>query len=257
VKNEYEKSVKLGNVAMFNQELMLRIMSEDDRLILEQDISWYKLASIMDHRERYNFYITTDFATSTKDSGDFSVISVWAYNNAGNWYWVDGRVRRQSMDVNIKDLFAFVSTYKPQEVGIEVSGQQGGFIPWIQEQMIERNVWFSLASENNSKNPGIRPTTNKLQRFNVMVPIFKAKKMFFPAEKKGSIEIAEFLDELGLASQGGFKSKHDDCIDTISMLANMNAWKPSEEIPLRQDSDGIWEEDDDDNEEVGIGSYIV
>ena len=37
------------------------------------------------------------------------------------------------------------------------------------------------------------------------------------------------LEELRLASVGGFRSKHDDALDTISMLALINAFPPSEE----------------------------
>ena len=77
------------------------------------------------------------------------------------------------MDKNIDDLFKFVQLYNPQSVGIEVSGQQGGFVNWIEQEMLRRNIFFSLASEGNEGRAGIRPTTSKLQRFNVVVPYFK------------------------------------------------------------------------------------
>ena len=41
VKNQYDNAVKLGKIDTFNQELMLRIMSEEDRMILDSDIGWY------------------------------------------------------------------------------------------------------------------------------------------------------------------------------------------------------------------------
>jgi predicted phage terminase large subunit-like protein len=237
---------------------MLRIMSAEDRLIRDSDIGWYRLDSVLKHKHRFNFYITTDFATSEKQSSDYSVISVWAYNNNGDWLWVDGVCRRQLMDQNINDLFRLAQMYRPQGVGIEVSGQQGGFIQWIQDQMMARNIYFPLASENNNNNPGIRPMTNKLVRFNVVVPWFKMRKMYFPLEKKGSPEMVEAMDELTLVSPSGFRSKHDDFADTISMLALMNPWKPSEESPLEQDNDGMWAlEGLDDEEYDPMSSYIV
>jgi predicted phage terminase large subunit-like protein len=258
VLEQYETSVKLGKVDTFNQELMLRIMSAEDRLIRDSDIGWYRLDSVLKHKHRFNFYITTDFATSEKQSSDYSVISVWAYNNNGDWLWVDGVCRRQLMDQNINDLFRLAQMYRPQGVGIEVSGQQGGFIQWIQDQMMARNIYFPLASENNNNNPGIRPMTNKLVRFNVVVPWFKMRKMYFPLEKKGSPEMVEAMDELTLVSPSGFRSKHDDFADTISMLALMNPWKPSEESPLEQDNDGMWAlEGLDDEEYDPMSSYIV
>lgn len=121
------------------------------------------------------------------------------------------------MDKNVDDLFRLVQMYKPQQVGIEVTGQQGGFIPWLNQEMMKRNIWFTLASDNNSSNPGIRPNTNKMQRFNIVVPWFKTHKIFFPEEMKLSEPIVELMDELRLASAGGFKSKHDDGVDYINV----------------------------------------
>lgn len=258
VKRQYDKAKLSGKIDTFNQELMLRIMSEEDRLILDADISWYKRGSVLNNMGAFNFYITTDFATSEKTSGDFSVISVWAYNSNGDWYWVDGICKKQTMDKNIDDLFRLAQIYKPLGVGIEVTGQQGGFIPWLQDQMLVRNCYFTLASENNNGKPGIRPNTNKMQRFQVVVPWFKANKMYFPEERKTSPEITEALDELTLASQGGFKSKHDDFIDTISMLSVMNAWKPSVQVNYSHNKDtDMWEMDEEREDDGGIGSYIV
>jgi predicted phage terminase large subunit-like protein len=259
VKEQYESALKLGKVDTFNQELMLRIMSEEDRLIEDGDIGWYKRALVLSNRHRFNFYITTDFATSQKTSADFSVISVWAYNNNGDWLWVDGVCRRQLMDKNIDDLFRLAQEYRPQQVGIEVTGQQGGFVQWIQEQMLVRNIFFPLASEGNTGKPGIRPNTNKLVRFNTMVPLFKAHKIFFPIEKRDSPEIQEALEELTLASKSGFKSKHDDFIDTISMLSSLTPWKPTETGDLvAAKGQDYWELDiEPEDNSTAIDSYIV
>ena len=259
VKAQYEKAVKLGKVETFNQELMLRIMSDEDRMIADSDIAWYKIDGVLRHKSRFNFYITTDFATSTRESADYSVISVWAYNNAGDWLWVDGVCRRQLMDKNINDLFRLAQLYRPQSVGIEVTGQQGGFIQWIQAQMLERNIYFPLASEGNDNKPGIRPNTNKMVRFNTVVPWFKARKIFFPIEKKNDPAIVEAMEELSLAAVSGFRSKHDDFIDTISMLSSLQAWKPTEEAPLQSGDtpDGLWELEIDDEPVDRMASYIV
>lgn len=257
VKNQYEKAVKLGKVDTFNQELMLRIMSDEDKLIQNEDIRWYSLESVIKNKHLFNFGITTDFATSTKESADYSVISVWAYNSNGDWFWVDGICRRQLMDKNINDLFRFAQQYRPQSVGIEVTGQQGGFIQWIQDQMIQRNIWFQLASETNNSKPGIRPNTNKLVRFQTVVPWFKAGKMYFPKERKNSPELQEAINELSLASPGGFKSKHDDFIDTISMLPSLQLWKPSEDAVMMPKEKDMWDLDMEEEDLGSLGSYLV
>lgn len=260
VKSQYDKAVSTGKVDTFNQELMLRIMSDEERLIQNHDINWYKLDGVIKNKNRFNFYITTDFAVSEKQKADYSVISVWGYNNSGDWFWVDGICKRQTMDKNVDDLFRLAQEYRPQSVGIEVTGQQGGFISWIQNEMLNRNIFFSLASDSNDSKPGIRPNTNKLVRFNTMVPLFKARKIFFPLEKKESAEIMECLNELELATPSGFKSKHDDFIDTISMLSSLKVWKPSEESSLSYNpnsDNGLWEFDSIEPSKIRRDSYIV
>lgn len=259
VKEQYDVAVKKGKIASFNQELMLRIMSEEDRMIRDEDIMWYSRNAVLKNKGNYNFYITTDLAVSLNQKADFSVISVWAYNNNGDWFWVDGVCKRMLVDTFIDELFRFVQYYKPQQVGLEVTGQQAGFVRWIQNEMVERNIFFSLASDSNSNQPGIRPNTNKLTRFNTVVPLFKAKKIFFPEELRQSEPIREAMDELTLVSVSGFKSRHDDFADTISMLSSLKPWKPSVETNLvpSQHSANVWEPDVDVSDASRRASYIV
>lgn len=259
VKEQYDTAVKLGMLHTFNQELMLRIMSDEDRLIQDGDIGWFKIDAVLRNKSKFNFYITTDFATSERQKADYSVISVWAYNNVGDWLWVDGIVQRQLMDKNVDDLFKLAQKWKPQQTGIEINGQQKGFVAWILEKQMDRNIYFPLASERGSSEPGLRRSsdTSKLAAFQMVVPLFKTRKVFFPVEYKTDPRIVEFINELSLASVGGFKSKHDDCLDTASQLSKLQPWKPSEEAPLVETKDGVWEAEDDDAVPDRMASYIV
>lgn len=257
VLEQYNKALATGKMDTFNQELMLKIMSDEDRLIQDVDIRWYKRTGILDNRDMFNFYITTDFATSETMASDNSTIKVWAVNNKGYFFWVDGIVKRQLMDKNIDDLFRLCQEYSPQQVGIEVSGQQGGFIPWLQGEMMTRKIWFNIASENNGTRLGIRPTTDKMARFNIVVPWFKTGRMFFPEELKNDPRIKETMNELSLAAANGFRSKHDDCIDAISQLASLTVWKPSEVAPIvKKDNSKYWEMDIEEPID-SMNSYVV
>ena len=260
VTKAYQRAVLNGKVAAFMQEMMLRISSDEERLIQDGDIREYSRKALLEYKSAYNFYITTDFATSENQSADFSVISVWAYNAQGDWFWVDGVCERQTMDKSINDLFRLVQEYRPQSVGIEVTGQQGAFIKWLQGEMMSRNVWFNFASSEKSGAPGIRPVVNKLTRFNLVVPLFKAGKMYFPAEMKASKIMGHFYSQMKLATHNGLKGK-DDCIDTISMLMYLNAWKPSAD-QVKNPSMGhnggpAWDEDEHEDEVITINSYVV
>lgn len=258
VRSMYNKAIKAGKIDTFNQELMLRIMSPEDRLIEDHEIGWYQRDLVMRNPGAYNFYITTDFANTERTAADYSVISVWAYNNAGDWFWVDGICKRQLMDKNLDDLFRLVQAYSPQKVGIEISGQQKGYIPWIDGQMITRNIFFTIASEPGSSKRGFEPSTNKFARFNVMVPLFKLHKIRFPVELKDHPAMKEMLDELTLASREKFKSKHDDFLDTISQLGIIEPWKPSQVAPVLPDDSGkYWDDLVPEREGSTLEHYLV
>jgi len=253
VVEQYNDSVKTGKISGFNQELMLRISSEEERLVQDNEIQWYSRKSLLKRRIAFNFYITTDFATSDKETSDYTVISVWAINNNGDWFWVDGICKRQKMNVSIDDLFRFVAVYSPQSVGVEISGQQNAFIQWLQNEMMTRSAWFSFAMQKGT--PGIRPILNKLSRFNLVVPLFAAGKIFFPAELRETPIMAEAISELSLATQSGIKGK-DDFLDTISMLPELNAWLPTESAGIAEERDVVFGDDSRDTSSF-IDSYIV
>jgi hypothetical protein len=96
-----------------------------------------------------------------------------------------------------------------------------------------------------------------------VVPLFKARKVFFPIEKKNEAPMVEMINELSLASMGGFKSKNDDAVDTVSMLGSLRPWKPSEEAPMVQSKDGsgrnqsMWDLDVHEDTLDRMASYIV
>ena len=81
--------------------------------------------------------------------------------------------------------------------------------------------------------------------------------MYFPRELAAGEPLTEMMEELSLASPGGFRSKHDDSIDTVSMLGLMTVWPPSEEVVMSEKSDGMWEIDDINEATEALESYIV
>jgi predicted phage terminase large subunit-like protein len=259
---QYKFASDQGRLKDFYQELMLRLTSDESRLVQESEILWRPRAPIIQLKQNYNFYITTDFATSSKQTADYSVQSVWAYNQDSEWHWVDGVCERQKMDKSIDNLFEFVDEYQPQGVGVEVSGQQQGFIEWLMNEMNYRNKFFNLTNQKGT--PGIRPVTDKLSRFNMVVPLFKSGKIYFPSELKKSKTIGIFLEQISLATRDGIKGK-DDCIDTISMLQYMNPWTPSSDTIDDGDTSSvrshqIWGSNlltSDDTDDTNYGSYVV
>lgn len=262
VKEQYDSAAMEGKLKSFRQELMLRITSDESRLIQDSEILWQPRAPILRNKQNFNFYITTDFATSSKQTADYSVQSVWAYDSNENWTWVDGVVERQTMDKSVNDLFKFVGEYQPQGVGVEISGQQQGFVAWLMNEMNYRNTFFNLTNQKGK--PGIRPTTDKLSRFNMVVPLFKSGKVFFPTELRKTKALSIGIEQIALATKDGIKGK-DDFIDTVSMLQYMNPYAPSKETIDSNDTSNItshqlWGSNNltrGDTEESNYGSYVI
>lgn len=201
----------------FSQEMMLNITSEENQLVRKTDITWAP-SDLHPNWQKYTYYITTDFATKASLKNDFSVIYVWAYGNDGRWRYVTSVVKRQPMDVNIKDLFRLAMVYRPLGVTVEVSGQQAGFVSWIKEKMFEYKFWFNIIET--------RPTTNKLAYFMSVIPQLKGAEIIYPLEQKETPELKETMHEFHLATPQGLKSKHDDCIDGTSRLIHIVPLKP-------------------------------
>lgn len=221
VQEQYNLAVNSGQIKAFKQEYMLRIASEEDRVILDEDISWYKREDILAKKENYNFYITSDFATSTHRKADYTVLGIWAVDSNQNRYLVDGFLGRFLMSDTFDKIFSLVRKYQPMSVGLEVTGQQGGFISLFQSEMIKRNTWFTIAKGKGSNKEGIAVRTNKMDRFRLTEPFFKQKKIFLPLELKDSMLVQEILEELSTVTIDGIKSVHDDALDMISQFDQM------------------------------------
>jgi len=247
VKDEYDSADKQGKLDGFYQELMLRIVSDEERIVKDDDIVKYQFMDIKDKLDILNTYITTDFATSERKASDPSAISVWGVNNNNDNLWLDGINSRQLMNKNIDQLFEFVQIYKPMAVGVEVSGQQGGFIPWIKKEMIARNIYFNIIE--------VRPTKSKLERFIKFQPRMRMKKVWYPTDHRKEI-VDEHRAQLRSITMNGIKSKCDDCIDTVTMLSEMKTIAPSTEIEAKFNSQlERWELSSEPEESTN--SYII
>ena len=262
VKSQYEMLEESGKAQDFYQEYMLEITDLTTLLVEEEDVRWYDPSMVVRNKDSYNFYISTDFATSTKKSADYSTMGIWAVSNNNDWLLIDGQCKRQTMQDNIEDLFRYVQKWKPLSVGIENSGQQGGFISILEEMMIQRNVWFTFAKKPGSKEPGIRPIKDKVHRFVTGVqPKFKQNKIWLPKPElteKGNPGLHKLVEEMThelsrFTLAGGVKAlKHDDAIDLLNQLSEMELYLPSVEVETVRDvthKSSIWADDFEDEDE--------
>jgi len=271
--HKYETLKESGKTQDFFQEYMLEIADLTTLLVDEEDVQWFDPTLFLKNKTQYNYYIVTDFATSTNKSADFSTIGVIAVSSNNDWLIVDGQCIRQSMQENIDDLFRYAKKWNPLSVGIESSGQQGGFLSIIKEMMISRNLWFTLAKKRGSKDIGIRPIKDKTHRFVTGVqPKFKQNKIWFPKPEilaqtspRLLILIEELVHELSkFTLAGGVKVlKHDDAIDLLNQMSEMEVYAPAhtEDLVVNDITpDGlVWESiwgANDDDEDIETNSNV-
>jgi len=256
VKEKYDMYKESGQLQSFYQEYMLELTDLSTLLVDTEDIKWFDPSIVYKNKGKYNFYIVTDFATSQKKSADFSTIGVIAINNNEDWMLVDGQCKRQEMSDNIEDLFRYVQIYKPMSVGIESSGQQGGFISWLESEMLRKNIFMNIASKRGSKEKGIRPTKDKVTRFVTGVqPRFKNGKIWLTKPEVSKPNLRELVEELEkelskFTLAGGVASlKHDDALDLLNQMSEIEVIAPSVETEYEYTNksmgDGMWVEVDD------------
>lgn len=219
IKEEYNVLVSQGQVKAFYQELMLQITPDEDLLVPRGNVKEIEDKVLREiSQDNFNFYITTDFAFTEKESSDYSVISVFAVNSNQDFILVDGNIYKQDMRKTIDELFKYAQKYRPLEVGIEITGQQIGFVSLLEKEQLIKQIYFRIRQ--------IRPTKDKFSRFALFTPRFLAQKIHITSRMLNSAYGKEFEDELYKVTKNGFKSKHDDILDTFSMLQDLDIIYP-------------------------------
>ena len=263
VMRSYKKAIKDGSIEEFMQEMMLRISSEENRLIEESKLIWFNKEDVLKNKSSYNWYVTTDLATRKEKTSDYAVILVWAINSKGDHLLIDGQAKRGNPNDHVEDLFSYCQKYNPLSVGIEITGQQTTFVDMLRNKMINENRYFNIHEQRPGK-PGIvgNGRVGKYEKFLGILHLFSNNKIWIPRDMKNGFLIQEFLNELrGVSTTNTGKrigsAKHDDVLDCMSQLQFMNIISPSEEKEFRPNPEtGIYELVDIDYEENYKSSYV-
>lgn len=256
VKNTYDMYKANGQENAFMGEFMLQIIDEGSRLVRDDDIVWYSFEDIRKTLDNFNYYITTDLATTEKKSADWSVMMVWGINNNNDKILVDVVSKRQNVSANIDDLFRLVRKWNPMYVGLERDGQQKAIIEYVKSQMIVQNTYFNLARDKKKREEGLGSGgQSKVARFNAVQPLFAQNKVWFPKDVLKP-EMAKIIGELSTLTPEGYKSTHDDhgdCIAQLGQIQHLIVTPSVSEIEHQMRDGSVYFEDgeDDDN------SYII
>jgi phage terminase large subunit-like protein len=222
---------------------------------------------VLKNKNNFNYYITTDLTVSGKKSADFAAIFVWAISANSDRLLVDMVLKKQALKQSRDDLFRLAQKWGSIngwiDVGIELDGQQEGFLLGFDEHMLATNIFFNIANQKGTNKRGIRSSSmgSKHNRAIMMVPQFKLHKYWFPTDWKRTPEMIEILNELTNISAVACQSAHDDAIDACSQLEMMTlvaptgeGIKPSED-DARDDREARFYWEDEFEEESSGNSY--
>lgn len=244
VMERYLNAKGSNSTRAFNQELMLRVANEEDRMVTDTMIQWYDRNLIMSLLDGYSLYVTTDFTTTSAAKSDFSALAVWAVSSNNDYFLLDVCVRRQELGEQYNELFRMVRTWSKGgrylEVGIEVDGQQKAHLFNIKQMMQKQNLFFSFARQKGAPTgrEGILSAasgTNKLERFRYILPKFQNMKFYFPEQLKDNKDMIEGLKQIKGATHAGFTSSDDFC-DCVSQLEMMDVREGSgvDDLPYKE-----------------------
>ncbi|MGD8305054.1 MAG: hypothetical protein PVF17_00235 [Ignavibacteria bacterium] len=261
VMERYLNAIGNHTAREFSQELMLRVSSEEDKLVQDDQIQWYDRSVIKKNLDYYNLYATTDYTASNDLKGDFSCTMLWAVSNNNDWFMLDLSIKKQTITDQYKPLFKMINQWGSKNsrhvyVGVEIDGQQQLNLHTLKKMMLEHNTFFSFARQIGASitQEGIRRKGkgNKHEHFMRVHPLFQEHKVYLPEDLKNTPDMKELLEELNYVTYSGIAAKHDDAIDCISMISSLDVLLPSAESNKEfledHSNSSIWEMDFEDNE---------
>lgn len=181
---------------------------------IDESVSYFKRSDLVDFsdenrvifdvpqwKNRYNIYIGTDLAVSTKESADWSVFAVCAMDEAGMLYLVN--LIRQRMDSQeiVETILSLERRYSPECISIEKGQIEKAIGPFLNTRMLQEGVFPNMFQ--------IAPSTDKRTRARSIQARMRmgGMKVDKQAEWYPNLE-----DELLLFDRG----KHDDQVDALA-----------------------------------------
>ena len=225
-----------GTLREFNQELMLRIASEEDKLIKKGEIQWYSRQNILKHLSGYKVFATTDYTASNSKKGDYSGTALWAMNSVGDIFLLELSLKKDGIAEQFEHIFRFVQMYTVKygvdfvEVGVEINGQQQLNIESLRKDMQARNVYFTFARQVGKPygSEGVsRSGRNKHNHFMRVHPLFQGHHIYFPEELADTPDMKELLEELGGITYTGLTAK---CFSGDTNIMTPNGYKKAHDL---------------------------
>lgn len=162
--------------------------------------------------ERHYTFCAIDPAISESDSADYTGICVVSLDVEGTWYLRLAKRERLNPTALINQIFEIHRIYKPMSIGIEDVAYQRALIHFVGEEMRKRGMVLPVTPIKQG------PDASKEMRILSLAPRFEWSRIL----------IARGLNDFELEYGQFPRSKHDDLLDSLSMIEKI-AFPPGKE----------------------------
>lgn len=156
-----------------------------------------------DYEGKVSYYTGVDFAISTREKSDYTVIATVGVTQAGDILVSDIRRGRWDSQEIIEEMFSVQRRYKPELFITETGAIEKAIGPFLKKQMVERGVYLNLYP--------MVPTKDKLSRARSLQARMRAGGIRF---NKDASWYPILEDEMARFP----KDRHDDQVDALSWI---------------------------------------
>jgi predicted phage terminase large subunit-like protein len=195
-----------GIPEVYSQEYLNYPIDESTAFFKRDDfyeIPKFELDRIRDGEKRVNYYAAIDFAISTRERSDWSVIAIAAIDDRGMMNLVDLRRGRWDALEIIDEMFSVEKKYHPEIFAVERGTIEKALGPSLRAEMGVRNSYLKLKP--------LTPTKDKQSRARGIQARLRSGGIRFD---KGASWYSDFEDEMVRFP----KARHDDMVDAVSWL---------------------------------------
>jgi predicted phage terminase large subunit-like protein len=201
-----QRLVDQGIPEVYSQEYLNYPIDESTAFFKRQDFSEipdFLIKEFKDKKRNLNYYAAVDFAVSTADRSDYTVIAIAGVDDNGKMYVLDVRRGRWDSLQIIEEMFAVQRKYDPELFAVERGTIEKSLGPILKNEMMSRNCYLKLHP--------LTPTKDKQSRARGIQARIRSSGVLFD---KGAPWYADLEDEMVRFP----RSRHDDQVDALAWL---------------------------------------
>jgi predicted phage terminase large subunit-like protein len=209
-KEELEKTrqafVDQGMPEVYSQEYLNYPVDEATSYFKREDfkeIPKFELEALENEHKKLVYYAAVDFAISTKERSDYTVIAIGGMDERGIMYMMDIRRGRWDALQIVDEMFAVEQMYEPQVFVTEKGAIEKAVGAVLRSEMVKRGIYMNLMP--------MTPTKDKQTRARSFQARLRGGGIKFD---KTAPWYPDYEDELVRFP----KSRHDDQVDASSWL---------------------------------------